>query len=181
MTVASLWGDSKVHHTNWSYTKRQDGKICGGRNGGEVPARSRLGSLAGRPRGGHGLAGAPDLALMSFAHIRPENRCLANHRQQVLALLQVNLRPGGLCPEMRIFRSEIATTLCCSRPVDQSVPRALVTRAKGYCQDSSDATRSRATGRYAHAPAAALLTGLGAGERSPLRSRPCAVFHFVDC
>jgi hypothetical protein len=30
--------------------------------------------------------------------------------------------------------------------------------------------------RYAHAPAGALLTGLGAGEWSPLRSRPYAAF-----
>ena len=29
--------------------------------------------------------------------------------------------------------------------------------------------------RYAHAPAGALLTGLGAGEWSPLRSRPYAL------
>src|ERR1700688_3734549 len=33
--------------------------------------------------------------------------------------------------------------------------------------------------RYAHAPAAALLTGLGAGEWSPLRSRPYAHFSEV--
>src|ERR1700730_8672920 len=32
--------------------------------------------------------------------------------------------------------------------------------------------------RYAHAPAGALLTGLGAGEWSPLRSRPYAHFFF---
>ena len=31
------------------------------------------------------------------------------------------------------------------------------------------------TGRYAHPPAATLLTGLGAGEWSPLRSHPYAV------
>jgi hypothetical protein len=28
MIIASLWGDGKVHHMNWSYTKRQDGKIA---------------------------------------------------------------------------------------------------------------------------------------------------------
>jgi hypothetical protein len=32
----------------------------------------------------------------------------------------------------------------------------------------------RSNRRYADAPAAALLTGLAAGEWSPLRSRPCA-------
>jgi hypothetical protein len=37
---------------------------------------------------------------------------------------------------------------------------------------------SERRGRYADAPAAALLTGLGAGEWPPLRCGPCAVIFF---
>ena len=65
-----------------------------------------------------------------------------------------------------------------------SALRASIPRARGFGTPRRRQSVPRpvlcaSDRRYADAPAAALLAGLGAGEWPPLRSRPCAVYLFV--